>query len=53
MNPSSAEGRAIQVASPGHACFAAVMIWLGVMGPHTCFYASNEELVEAKAEEPA
>jgi glycerol transport system ATP-binding protein len=22
-------------------------VWLGVMGPHTCFYAPNEELVEA------
>jgi glycerol transport system ATP-binding protein len=28
-------------------------VWLGVMGPHTCFYASNEELVAALAEEPA
>jgi glycerol transport system ATP-binding protein len=24
-------------------------VWLGVMGPHTCFYASNEQLVEQAA----
>jgi glycerol transport system ATP-binding protein len=28
-------------------------VWLGVMGPHTCFYGSNEELVAANAEEVA
>jgi uncharacterized membrane protein len=32
MNSSSAEGGAIRIASAGHACFAAVMIWLGAMG---------------------
>lgn len=32
QDPSSAEGRAIRVASTGHACFAAAMIWLGAMG---------------------
>jgi uncharacterized membrane protein len=32
MNSSSAEGRAIRIASAGHAFFAAAMIWLGAMG---------------------
>lgn len=32
MNSSGAEGRTIRIASAGHACFAAVMIWLGAMG---------------------
>ena len=32
MKSSSTEGRAIRIASPGHLCFAAAMIWLGVMG---------------------
>jgi uncharacterized membrane protein len=32
MNSSTAEGRGIRIASVGHAFFAAVMIWLGVMG---------------------
>jgi uncharacterized membrane protein len=32
MNSSSAEDGAIRIASAGHACFAAVMIWLGAMG---------------------
>src|SRR5574341_945449 len=31
-NFSSAEGRAIHIASAGHVFFAAAMIWLGVMG---------------------
>ncbi|HEV8482648.1 MAG TPA: DoxX family protein [Blastocatellia bacterium] len=31
-NSSSAEGRAIRIASAGHALFAAAMIWLGAMG---------------------
>jgi uncharacterized membrane protein len=32
MNSRSAEGRGIRIASAGHACFAAAMIWLGAMG---------------------
>ena len=32
VNSSSAEGRAIHIASAGHAFFAAAMIWLGAMG---------------------
>src|SRR5437867_10445035 len=32
MTSSSVEGRAIRVASAGHAFFAAAMIWLGAMG---------------------
>ena len=32
MNSSDAQGRAIFIASAGHAAFATVMIWLGVMG---------------------
>jgi uncharacterized membrane protein len=32
LNSNSAEGRAIHIASAGHAFFAAIMIWLGVMG---------------------
>ena len=32
MNSSSIEGKAIRVASVGHALFAAAMIWLGAMG---------------------
>lgn len=32
MASKSAEGRGIRIASAGHACFAAVMIWLGAMG---------------------
>jgi hypothetical protein len=32
MNSSSAEGKAIRIASAGHALFAAAMIWLGAMG---------------------
>jgi uncharacterized membrane protein len=32
MNSSSAEGKAIRIASAGHAFFAAAMIWLGAMG---------------------
>ena len=32
MNSSSTEGRAIRIASAGHAFFAAAMIWLGAMG---------------------
>lgn len=32
MNSSSAEARAIRIASAGHAFFAAAMIWLGAMG---------------------
>jgi hypothetical protein len=31
MSSSSAEGRGIRITSAGHLCFAAVMIWLGVM----------------------
>src|SRR6266513_2706162 len=29
---SRADGRAIRIASPGHAAFAVAMIWLGAMG---------------------
>lgn len=32
MSSSSAEGKAIRIASAGHALFAAAMIWLGAMG---------------------
>jgi uncharacterized membrane protein len=32
MNSSSTEGKAIRIASAGHAFFAAAMIWLGAMG---------------------
>ena len=32
MSSSSAEARAIRIASAGHALFAAAMIWLGAMG---------------------
>ena len=32
MNSRSTEARGIRIASAGHACFAAVMIWLGAMG---------------------
>ena len=32
MTPSSGKGRAIHIASTGHALFAAVMIWLGATG---------------------
>jgi uncharacterized membrane protein len=32
LNSRSAEGRAIRIASVGHALFAVVMIWLGAMG---------------------
>ncbi|HKC38129.1 MAG TPA: hypothetical protein VKC15_01160 [Gemmatimonadales bacterium] len=32
MNSSGEAGKPIFIASPGHAAFAAVMIWLGVMG---------------------
>ena len=35
MNSSSGEGRAIRIASAGHAAFAAAMIWLGAMGLST------------------
>ena len=32
MNSISAQAKPIHIASPGHAAFAAVMIWLGIMG---------------------
>lgn len=32
MNANRAEGNGIRIASAGHVCFAAALIWLGVMG---------------------
>jgi len=32
MNPSRAETTGIRIASTGHACFAAALIWLGALG---------------------